>query len=89
VNGSKQRGIISKEATTLPTVSTESVMITAAIKAHELHKVITLDIPGAFLHAELNEDVIMLLNSELAEMMVMVDAKLYRPYVIVISKGEK
>ena len=70
-------------------VATESVMITAAIKAFEHRCVIALDIPGAFLHAELDVDMIMLQKGELAEMMVMVDPKLYRPYVIVTSKGEK
>jgi hypothetical protein len=89
INGSKQRRWISKDAAVSPTVATESVMITAAIEAYELRRVITLDIPGAFLHAELDEDVIMLLKGELAEMMVMVDPKLYRPYVIMTSKGEK
>ena len=78
VNGSKQRGWISKESAALPTAATESVMITAAIEAYELRRVIMLDIPGAFLHAELDEDVVMLLKGELAEMMVLVDPKLYR-----------
>ena len=50
--------------------------------------VITLNIPGAFLHAELDED-IMLLQGELAELMVKVNPKMYRPYVTPTKKGEK
>jgi hypothetical protein len=37
-------------------------MITAAINAVELQDVMKLDIPGAFLHADLDEDVIMVLQ---------------------------
>ena len=79
MNGSKQRGKISKEAATSQTVSIESVMIMAAIEAFALLRVITLDIPGAFLNAELDKDIIMLLKGELAELMVIVNPKLFRP----------
>ena len=50
---------------------------------------VTLDIPGAFLHAELDEDVIILLKGDLAEMIVLMDPKLHRPYVINTTKGKK
>ena len=67
----------------------DSIIIMAAIETFEQWRVITLDIPGAFLNVELDQDVIMLLKGELATMMVMVDPKLYRPFVIVTLKGEK
>jgi hypothetical protein len=50
-------------------------MITSAIEANECRKVITLDIPGAFLHADLDEEVIMVLRGELAELMVLIDTE--------------
>ena len=87
-NGSKQREYINKESATSPTVATDSLMITAAIDAVELRDVVTLDIPGAFLHADLDEEVIMVLRGELAELMAKVEPKLYRPYIITTSKGE-
>ncbi len=65
------------------------MMITSAIEAHEKRKVITLDIPGAFLNADLDEEVIMLLRGELAEMMVTIDPALYGPYAITTKRGEK
>ena len=34
-----------------PTVALESVFVTAAIDARENREVVTIDIPGAFLHA--------------------------------------
>jgi hypothetical protein len=54
-NGSKQREHIAKEEAAALTVALESVFITAAIDAKEHWKVVTIDIPGAFLHAN-NED---------------------------------
>ena len=58
VNGSKQREWIRKEDAASPTVMTDSVMLTSLIEAHEYRKVITLDIPGAFLHTDIDEEVV-------------------------------
>jgi hypothetical protein len=54
-NGSKQRDHIAQDEAAAPTVALESVFITVAIDAKEYQKVVTTDIPGAFLHAN-NED---------------------------------
>jgi hypothetical protein len=88
VNGSTQRDYIPKETTASPTVMNDSVMITSAIEAHEGRKVVTMDIPGAFLHADLDEEVVMLLRGQLADLMVQVDPELYGPYLIKSAKGE-
>ena len=87
-NGSKQQEYISKDSATSPTVATDSLMITAMIDAVEMRDVITLDIPGAFLHADLDKEVIMVLREELAEVMAKVEPNLYRPYIITTSRGE-
>jgi hypothetical protein len=87
-NGSKQREYISKESATSPTVATDSLMITAAIDVIEMRDIVALDIPGAFLHANLDEEVIMVLRGELAELMAKVEPKLYRPYIVTTSRGE-
>ena len=74
---------------TAPTVSTDSVLITAAMEAGERRDVATLDIPGAFLNTDLDdEDTIMLLRGRMVELMVQIDPKLYRKHVITSSKGE-
>jgi hypothetical protein len=65
-------GTWAKQDTTLPTVATESVFITAVIDAHEGRDVACFDIPGAFLHADVNEDITMVLKGRLAELMVQV-----------------
>ena len=48
-----------------------------------------IDIPGAFLHAEQQDDknVIMKLTGKLAELMAAVEPKLYRKHIIYNSKG--
>ena len=65
-DGQKQKdGTWSKQETTSPTVATESVFITAIIDAHEGRDVAYFHIPGAFLHAESNEDITMVLKGRL------------------------
>ena len=77
---------INKESATSPAVAMD-IMIPAAIDVVELQNVVALDIPGTFLHADLDEDVIMVIWGELAELMAKVELKLYRPYIITTSKG--
>ena len=71
-----------KEDSSAPTVSTEGVFITGAIEAWEERIVNCFDIPGAFLHADCKDgEVYMRLRGKLAELMVLVEPKLYREYV--------
>jgi hypothetical protein len=85
-NGIKQREHIAKEEAAVPTFALESVFITAAIDAKEHWKVMTIDIPGAFLHANSEDYVIMKMVGTLAELMVKTNPKLCRKYVV-IKKG--
>jgi hypothetical protein len=50
--------------------------------------VVTCNIPGAFLHADLDKEVIMLLRGKLAGLMVQVNPELYGPYLQKSKKGE-
>ena len=63
---------IDREDTASPTVMTESVLITAAIDAEEGRDVAVIDLPGAFLHADMDDLVVMVLRGELAELMAAV-----------------
>ena len=87
--GSKQQTYEGYEKSdgTAPTVTKDAVLITGVIEAHEERDTATCDIPGAFLHADNDETVLMLLRGKLAELLVKVDPKLYRKYVITSSKG--
>lgn len=87
-DGRKQRGYISKADAYSPTVSIEAIFLTMCIEAHENRHVATMDIPGAFLHTDIDEDVVMQLRGKLAELMVQVDPKLYRKYVV-MENGQK
>ena len=82
-----RRAYIPKEEAASPTVMTESVVITNAIAAKERRHVRCYDVPGAFLHTDTDESVIMVLKGELAELMVAVDPVLYGPFMTTNSTG--
>jgi hypothetical protein len=64
------------------------VFVTGTIDARENRKVVTIDIPGAFLHATNKDYVLMQMNGTLAKLMVQTDLKLSRKYLVDI-KGKK
>jgi hypothetical protein len=80
-DGRKQRKTTSKEDASAPTVSIEAVMLSAVIDATERRDVATVDIPGAFMQADIDEVVHVKFEGEIAEMLVKLDPKLYRKYV--------
>ncbi len=63
------------------------VFLTAVIDAHEGPDIDCFDIPGAFLHAEVDDDITMVLKGRLAELMVQVAPNLYVKYIKVDRKG--
>ncbi len=87
INGAPQQAYIPKEEAASPTVSTESTFITAAIAASQRRKVRCYDIPSAFVNTDIDEDVLMVLKGELAEMMIQIAPQVYCKYVTVDKKG--
>jgi hypothetical protein len=87
-NGSVQRSHVAKEEVASPTVALASVFMTSTIDARENREVVTINIPGAFLHATNEDYVIMQVNGTLAKLMAKRDPKLYRKY-LVNKKGKK
>jgi hypothetical protein len=87
INGAPKRAYIAKEDAALPTVSTESVFITSAIAANEKRKVRCYGIPSAFVNTDVDEDVLMVLKGELAEMMIQIAPQTHQKYVMVDRKG--
>jgi hypothetical protein len=81
VDGIKQRDTISKEEASAPTVAIESVMLSATIDVTEERDVATVDIPGAFMQAYIDEVVHVKFEGEIAEMLVKMDPKMYCKYV--------
>jgi hypothetical protein len=80
-DGRKQRETTSKEDASAPTVSIEAVMLSAVIDAMEERDVATVDIPGAFMQADIDEVVHVKFEGEIAEMLVKLDPQLYRKYI--------
>ncbi len=89
VNGAPQWAYIPKDEAASPTVTTESTFITALIAAKERHKVQCYDVPSAFVNTNIDEEVIMVLKGELAEMMIQNAPEVYRKYVSKDKKGDK
>ena len=56
-------------------------MLSATIDAMEGRDVATVDIPGAFMQADIDEVIHVKFEGEIAEMLVKMDPKLYRKYV--------
>ena len=77
VNGAPQRYYISKEDASSPTVANESVFITSVLASNEKRFVRCYDVQGAFLHTESDENILMVLRVELAEMMIHIAPKIY------------
>ncbi len=89
VNGAPQRAYISKDEAASPTVSMESTFITSSIAAKERRKVQCYNVPSAFVNTNVDEEVIMVLKGELAEMMIHIAPEVYRKYGSVDRKGTK
>ena len=68
-------------------MANESVFITLVIADHKKIFVRCYDVPGAFLHTESDENVLMVLRGELAEMMIHIAPQIYQPYVNMDKKG--
>ena len=81
-DGRRQRLWKTKEETSAPTVRTESFFITCAIDAKERRKVVTVDIPGAFMQADADETIHIKFEGEIAQLLTQVDPTLYSKYVV-------
>ncbi len=77
INRAPQRAYIPKEEAALPTVLTELTFITGAIAARERRKVRCYNIPTAFVNTDVDEDVLMVLKGELADMMEQIAPQVY------------
>jgi hypothetical protein len=80
-DGRKQRLYKSKDETSSPMVCTEAVFLTAVINAQERRKVMTIDIPGAFMHVDIDELIHVRLEGPMAELLTRVDPDKYRTYM--------
>jgi len=76
-----------KEDAHAPTVALETLMLSCITYAMEKRDVATIDLPGAFMQADMDEEVVHLcLHGKMAEL-VQLDPKLYQKYVQ-LTKGK-
>jgi hypothetical protein len=88
-DGRKQReNVVPGGRDTPIMISLEAVLITATIDAYEERDVAIVDVPGAFLSADINEEVIMAIIGRLAELMVKDAPNIYRKYITIDAKNQ-
>jgi hypothetical protein len=80
-DGRKQRIYHSKEEASSPTVSLESVLMTCAIDAAEGRDVATVDIPAAFMQADMDEAVYLRLTGKMIEFITDINPKKYKQFI--------
>ena len=80
-DGRKQRVYKTKEETSSPTAKIESLFISVTMDAKEGRYVVTCDIPGAFMQADVDELIHVRFSGPLAHLLTKVDPKLYGRYV--------
>ena len=88
-NGAPHRKFVPREEAKSPTVSTDGLFSTAVIAAHEKRHVITFDVPGAYLHANIPDGKfrILMLEGKYVEIMCSVNPE-YEQFVQ-IERGVK
>jgi hypothetical protein len=72
---------MSKENTSSPTVVIESVFLSCVIDADESRNVATVDIPGAFLQADMNDVVQLRIGGEMACILTNLAPNTYSPFL--------
>jgi len=87
-DGRPQRQYTEKGDAISPTVSLEAMMMSCCIDAKEGRYVVVTDIPGAFLHADMNECVHMIMEGTVAEHVAKLELTIYRKYIWHNKKGK-
>jgi len=69
----KQRVYKTKEETSAPTVSTPAFFLSCLIDATERRRVLTCDIPGAFMQGDIDEFLLLKLEGPLAQQLINIE----------------
>ena len=81
-DGRKQRAYTAREDAASPTVATESIFLTTVIDALEGRDVAVIDVPGAFMQADMDELVHVRFTGKMVDLLLEIDQKMYGPCVI-------
>ena len=79
-DGRKQCKKYNNADVTSPTLSTEGLLMYVVINAYEERDVVVMDIPGACISADMDNDVFIIFHGTMAELMVAADPTIYRKY---------
>ena len=82
-DGRKQQAYTIKEEVSSPTVAIEAVMLSFVIDTKKHRDVATVDLPGAFMQADMDEVVHMRTEGTMAELLICIHPQLYCKYVVV------
>ena len=83
----KQIEVSKKSDATSPKAETELVLITSVIEAAEGRHVAVIDAPRAFLKADMDKEVIVILEKEMVDPMLEIYKEIYGKYVIYRRNG--
>ena len=86
-DGRSQRNLYSKSETASPTVSSDALMLTVMIDAHERRDVATADIAGAYLKAKMDDFVLMKYTGQSVDILCRMNPR-YKEFVV-IENGVK
>ena len=90
--GNKQRGYISKEDSSSPTIASYSVLLSFIIDAEEGRDVAVIDIPNAFIKTRVEDKkdiAIIKIRGILVDILVDLAPDVYREFVTTDNKGVK
>ena len=79
-NGKPQRKYIEKDDAASPTVSIEAVFLSLLIDANEERDVAVIDIPGAFMQADMDVETYVKIQGKMAEIFINLDSEYYEPF---------
>jgi hypothetical protein len=81
-DGRKQRAWTDKDEATSPTIATEAVFLTAVIDAYERRDAAIVDVPGAFMQADMDELVLVRFTGVMVDLLLEIDYEMYSPFVV-------
>ena len=88
-DGRPQRKYKSPEDIYSPTVSTEGIFLSLAIDAKENRHVAVCDVEGAYLHSDMDEFVLMVVEGDMADILIRANPSRYQPFVHTTKSGKK
>ena len=88
-DGRKKRENNKEEEVSPPTVVIKSVFLTSIVDAGQGRDATVVDIPGAYMHTDIDEHIIVRFDQTMTKMLEITDPKIYKPYIQIDSTGKK